>query len=201
MNFQTMHRQREFILIAAAAGVISMFLPWVSISAFGMDVGQSNNGLKGGGILIFFLFAAVLVMAIINNPVTPLSRLQWFLTLIAGAVNLIFTIRFFAGAPDEDAFGLVEASPGVGLWLASISSLCILIGAWAYKRKEDTLKSGFEQLKSRFPGAAAPTSTDTTTPAATTKLQELERLIALRRDGHISEQEFQTMKATLKLDT
>ena len=58
MNFQTMHRQRKFILIAAAAGVISMFLPWVSISAFGMDVGQSNNGVRGGGILIFFLFAA-----------------------------------------------------------------------------------------------------------------------------------------------
>ena len=32
MNFQTMNKQRKFVLIAAAIGVISMFLPWISIS-------------------------------------------------------------------------------------------------------------------------------------------------------------------------
>ena len=32
MNFQTMNKQRKFVLIAAAVGVISMFLPWVSVS-------------------------------------------------------------------------------------------------------------------------------------------------------------------------
>lgn len=201
MNFQTMHRQRKFILIAAAAGVISMFLPWVSISAFGMDVGQSNNGLKGGGILIFFLFAAVLVMAVLNNPVSPLNRLQWFLSLIAGAINLAFTLRFLAGSPNEDTFGLVEARPGIGLWLAAVASLCILIGAWLFKQKEDTLKSGFEQLKSRFPGNATSTLTPTdTTPPTPNKLQELERLIQLRRDGHLSEHEFLAMKAALNLE-
>ena len=31
MNFQTMNKQRKFVLIAAAVGVISMFLPWISI--------------------------------------------------------------------------------------------------------------------------------------------------------------------------
>lgn len=37
MNFQTMNKQRKFVLIPAAAGIISMFLPWVRISVFGFS--------------------------------------------------------------------------------------------------------------------------------------------------------------------
>ncbi len=38
MNFQTMNKQRKFILIAAAVGIIAMFLPWVKISFFGIII-------------------------------------------------------------------------------------------------------------------------------------------------------------------
>src|SRR6266536_3200206 len=56
MNFQTMSRQRKFIMIAAAAGIISVFLPWVTVSIFGES--QSTNGFRSYGIVVFLAFAA-----------------------------------------------------------------------------------------------------------------------------------------------
>ena len=46
MNFQTLNRQRKYILIAAAAGAIAVFLPWATISVdlFGYSASQSING-------------------------------------------------------------------------------------------------------------------------------------------------------------
>ena len=33
MNFQTLNKQRKMILIAAAIGLIAVFLPWIKMSA------------------------------------------------------------------------------------------------------------------------------------------------------------------------
>ncbi len=35
MNFETMSKQRKFVLIAAITGVIATFLPWWSFATFG----------------------------------------------------------------------------------------------------------------------------------------------------------------------
>jgi len=52
-----MHKQRLFIVIAAAVGVFSAFLPWVKISMFGMS--SSASGIDAGdGWLSLVLFAA-----------------------------------------------------------------------------------------------------------------------------------------------
>jgi Na+/H+ antiporter NhaC len=52
MNFETMSKQRKMILIAAAIGIVSMFLPWVSVFGF------SVNGMNGWGVLVFFVFCS-----------------------------------------------------------------------------------------------------------------------------------------------
>ena len=54
LNFQTINKQRKFMLILSALGLICMFLPWVKISFLGM--GASTNGMHGIGILVFICF-------------------------------------------------------------------------------------------------------------------------------------------------
>ena len=56
MDFQTMSKQRKFVLIAALAGVVGMFLPWYSFSVFGAS--GSINGMHGNGIMVFICFAS-----------------------------------------------------------------------------------------------------------------------------------------------
>jgi hypothetical protein len=61
MNFQTMNKQRKFVLIAAGVGIISMFLPWVSVSVLGFS--QTVNGMHDKGILVFLCFSASVIIA------------------------------------------------------------------------------------------------------------------------------------------
>ena len=63
MNFQTMSKQRKFVLIASAIGIISMFLPWFSF--FGFRI----SGMHGVGILVFLCFVIRPHIAITKNDV------------------------------------------------------------------------------------------------------------------------------------
>lgn len=57
-----MHKQRLFILIAGAVGILSAFLPWAKISLFGFST--SASGIEGGdGWLSLALFAAAAGLA------------------------------------------------------------------------------------------------------------------------------------------
>lgn len=74
------------ILIAAAIGAISMFLPWVSVGQLG-----SVNGMHGGGILVFICFIAAGFLAFNGDQTTNLNKMSWMLTLVAG--GLASTLR------------------------------------------------------------------------------------------------------------
>ena len=96
MNFQTMNKQRKFVLIAAVAGVISMFLPWVSISLLGFT--QSVNGMHGSGILVFLCFAASGIVAYLGDQTKNLDKTMWLVTLIAGALATLIVIWYIIDA-------------------------------------------------------------------------------------------------------
>ena len=85
MNFQTMNKQRKFILIAAAVGVVSMFLPWVSISLFGYT--QSVNGMHDIGILVFLCFLAAAAVAYLGDQTQNLERNRWGISLTEGGLS------------------------------------------------------------------------------------------------------------------
>ncbi|MBK6446555.1 MAG: hypothetical protein IPF81_15025 [Bacteroidetes bacterium] len=65
MNFNLLHLQRKFTVLCSAAGVFSIFLPWVSVT--GGFINVSMNGFRGFGIIAFiayglavlFLFSAI----------------------------------------------------------------------------------------------------------------------------------------------
>ena len=198
MNFQTMNRQRKLILIASAIGIVSVFLPWITISMFGMN--QSINGFHGWGILAFLAFVATGVITLIGNQTSALDKGLWFLAIAGGAVALVSVIIAIAsssGSPDG-GLGLVDAGSGIGTYIAIATSLAIVIIAWVFRSPADNLKSGLDGLRKRISIPASSFSdTNTTNTSPTNKIVELERLSKLRENGNITEDEFQQLKSKL----
>jgi hypothetical protein len=189
MNFQAMSKQRKFLLITAAVGLISIFLPWHT--AGGIFEGISVNGFHGLGILVFFLFAGAGVLAILGDQTKPLDKTMWLITLAAGAVSLLCVIVRLSGA--GDAFGILK--PGFGLWIALIVSIGIIAFAWLYRNPGDTLQNAFDGLKGNI--SSASTNITTPTPKTGSKIDELEKLIELKNQGKITDEEYQTLKSKI----
>ena len=146
MNFQTMNKQRKFSLVAAAIGVISVFLPWVTISAFGMN--KNINGFHGWGILVFLAFFAAAVITLTGNQAQVLEKNYWFLVMACGAIALLSIIIEIASSDSlAEGVGFVDAGIGYGMWIAMASAAGVVLFAWMYKSPADNLKSGFEGLK------------------------------------------------------
>ena len=89
------------------------------------------------------------------------------------------------------AFGIVTR--GIGIWIALLASLGIVASAWLFKKPGDSLQAGFESLKKSMPVSTNQPSK----PANTSKVDELEKLINLKNEGKISEEEYEQMKAKL----
>src|SRR5689334_2915365 len=117
MNFQTMSKQRKLILIAAAVGVIAMFLPWWSID-MGF-VGGSVSGMHGEGIVVFLAFVGAIVLCVMGDQTKTLSRQNWMLTLIAGGLAALITLITFFNAPPL-------GDRGFGLYIALLAAIGVV---------------------------------------------------------------------------
>ncbi|MEO7311668.1 MAG: hypothetical protein ABIX01_14790 [Chitinophagaceae bacterium] len=133
MNFATMNKQRKFIMIAALAGIIGIFLPWASFGGF-----ISVNGFNGWGILVFFAFLGAGAIAYLGNQLQTLEKTMWFVALICGAIGLLFSVIFLARA---------GSFSGIGVYVSLLASAGILGSAWMFKNPGDDIKSGFDSLK------------------------------------------------------
>jgi hypothetical protein len=142
MNFQTMCKQRKFVLISAAVGFISMFLPWISLSMMGYS--QSVNGMHDKGILIFLCFVASGVISYLGDQTTNLDKTMWSVTLLAGAIALLFTIWYYSEASNSI---LGSSFIGFGVYIAAIASIGILVSAYMFRSPTDNLKDGFNSMK------------------------------------------------------
>jgi magnesium-transporting ATPase (P-type) len=151
MNFQTLNRQRKFILIAAFAGLVAMFLPWVTVSTGGIfegisEGGMSQNGMHGAGILVFLSFLCAVVLAFRGEQTRALDKTNWLVALTAGAVALLFAVIVLSGTPTGD-LGVVKSSVGYGAWIALLAAVGVLASAWLLKNPADTIKGSFDKLK------------------------------------------------------
>jgi len=135
MNFQTMNKQRKFILIAALAGIIAMFLPWVSVFGF------SSNGMHGSGIVVFLCFIGAGVVAYLGDQTKTLDKTYWFVALACGGLaTLITVINFLRGIEAISYYG-------IGFYAATAASIAVLAAAYVYRSPGDSIKSGFDSLK------------------------------------------------------
>ena len=142
MNFQTMSKQRKFVLISAAIGFISMFLPWISISMFGYS--QSVNGMHDKGIIVFLCFVASGGIAYIGDQTKNLEKTMWTVTLLAGALALIIILWFYSQANDSV---MGSSLIGFGLYIAALAAIGVLGSAYLFRSPTDNLKDGFDSMK------------------------------------------------------
>lgn len=147
------------ILIAAAIGVIAMFLPWWSIS-MGIFGGGSINGMHGEGIIVFLCFIGAIVLALMGDQTKNLTQSSWMLALIAGGLAAIISFITFLNVPEL-------ADRGIGLYLALLASIGVVAFAFMFRSASDSLQSGFDSLKSGFTSNVNTTSSGTTTTTTT----------------------------------
>jgi hypothetical protein len=138
MNFQTMSKQRKFVLIAALVGVVATFLPWWSFSTFGYA--YSINGFHGLGILAFLCFVAAGVMAYMDDQTTNLNKTKWMATLIAGGIATLIILYYMVGS------GSVMSTLGIGIYLSALAALGIVLSAFLFRSPTDDIKGGFDSL-------------------------------------------------------
>jgi hypothetical protein len=201
MNFQLMHKQRKLILIAAIVGIISIFLPWITISAGGpgLNMSVNRNGFHGSGVVVFLAFAATVILVLTGDEKMSLRRTSWIIALALGLVALLFIgicMSNLSGV--TGGYGLVDASIGFGLWIALAASLGILGSAWLLKSPGDSIKLAIDEMKINMNSSGSLRSgTGPVSGPPSGKVTDLERLIELRNQNKITEEEYQQMKSKL----
>lgn len=201
MNFQTLHTQRKYLLIASAIGVIAVFLPWltISVSMFGVSESNSTNGFRSYGIMVFIAFIVAGIIPLMGNQQSALEKNLWFSELIAGAIAVLFLVISFFNLSNSlgGGFGIANASYGFGMWIALVASLAILLISWMYRDPSNNLKEGFDSLKHTIATRTSTFNNTNTTSTSNNKISELERLAKLRDNGSINEEEYAQMKAKI----
>jgi hypothetical protein len=135
-----MRFQRVGIIIAAAAGMLGTFLPWVNVPILGSFVGTQSDGW-----ITFVLFALTAFLAIVGNKQRVLRGGQFFITMLfgvaAGGFGLWKIIDFHTSIgntasdnPLTRAVGSV-VSIGVGLYLIVIAGLAVLVLGSAFRKE------------------------------------------------------------------
>ena len=167
MNFQTISKQRKFVLISSAVGFISMFLPWVSISILGYS--QSVNGMHDKGILVFICFVATGLIAWLGDQAKNLDRMMWMTVLLTGTVALLLTIWFYSQATSSI---MGSSIVGSGVYISAIASIGILASAYLFKSPADNLKDGFNSMKKTIKGKIGNSANVTTTSSTPSTFME-----------------------------
>ena len=141
MNFQTLNKQRKFVLIAAAVGIISCFLPWITIS-FGGFGGGSVNGMHSWGMLAFLAFIGAGVSAFLGDQTKTMASTFWFVALACGALSVLGVLLYFINIPT--GFG---ASYGFGIFIGAAAAIGVLASAYMFRSPGDSIKGGFDSMK------------------------------------------------------
>jgi asparagine N-glycosylation enzyme membrane subunit Stt3 len=152
MNFQTLNRQRKFIVLAALAGLIAMFLPWVTVSAgsiFGgpddQSMSISQNGMHGSGIIVFLFYICAAGLSLLGDQTRTLEKSAWLGTIAAGAIAVLFTIILLTNTP-TGSMGFAKSSIGFGAWISALATISILASAWLLRTPGYTIKDSFNHL-------------------------------------------------------
>ena len=133
-----MHKQRLVIIIAAAIGVISAFLPWASID--GGFLGRvSVNGIQGDGLITFLAFIAAGVLAFLGDqkqPITTDAKFKWGIVGTGALAALIAVIAMI------NVSGVPFTSVGFGVYLSILAGAVIVAIPFLDPKMLDSLPIG-----------------------------------------------------------
>lgn len=201
MNLATMNRQRVFLAICSLIGIVSVFLPWATVSAglFGVSMSESTSGFRGGGVGVMVVFIFMLIISFAGNQTKPFGKSLWLVALALGFIACLLVVVNLMRTQDVGGFGLVEAGRGAGIWIALVAAAGSLISAWALRDPSHDLASSFESLKKEIPfktiSSSSQVSENGKVQTQSDIVAELERLAELRNKGMLTEQEYLNMKS------
>jgi hypothetical protein len=136
MDFNSLHKQRKFVMIAALVGIISMFLPWVSF------MGYSSNGLGGAGTLILLAFIAAGVLAYLGDQKKPMAKNNWLGALGCGALIILIWVINFLRLP-SGASNVI----GIGFWVCALAAAGVLVPTFLFRDPSQDLKQSLSDMK------------------------------------------------------
>jgi hypothetical protein len=126
MNF---HKQKLYSLIIAGVALVSLLLPWVSIS-FGF-AGGSFNGFRGWGILSLFGIIGIAASCFMGNKALPFDDTFKKVALGSFAAIGLGALLFFLRLSSAFGGGFGGVSAGIGLWIclvAGVLGIVFLLG-------------------------------------------------------------------------
>lgn len=143
-----MHKQRLAVIIAAGLGLVSLFLPWASLSMFG--VSYSVNGLQAGGpgyiMLVVFVVAGVFAF-LGDDRTAPIDASK--VKIVAGVAALGVLMMLY-----QLLAGIGFSYAGLGAYLAFIAALAVLAVPFVIKDSgaiemptADSIKDEFNEIK------------------------------------------------------
>ncbi len=115
-------KQKMYLLIFAALGLISLLLPWARVSAYGFS--SSQNGLKGEGLIALLGIIGLCVAALMGDKTKALDTNMRYVALGSFGAIILATILVFLSIKSP-------VKPGLGLFLAiavSVLGLLLLLG-------------------------------------------------------------------------
>jgi hypothetical protein len=135
----SLHMQRIVVAVAAGAGMLATFLPWVKMPIMG-----SIDGTAGDGWITFSLFAVSLLLAFLGKRRFALSvgsRIGAIAPALLASVLGIWKVFDFkqkmADAPRDNPFAQALASSvqvGAGLYLVIIAGIVLVVLCLAFRK-------------------------------------------------------------------
>lgn len=162
-----MEKNRLFIIISAAVGIIGSFLPWVSVNA-GAFGSYSVNGLHGDGWFILICGVVAIVLACLNDVKSSLPKGLAIGVIVSGAIATVvglidvFNVNKFVA--DFNGYGV---SIGFGLILTLIASIAIVVTGLLAMSGGKITKGTFEELAESGKGFAQSVGRVTTSTVKT----------------------------------
>jgi predicted small secreted protein len=146
MDFNSLHKQRMFIMGSAVVGLIACFLPWFKVN---MGIASaSSNAMDGtGGVIVLIAFIACGVLAFLGDQKSNLSKTAWLAVLgVAALAALILVINILnKGGVPKMARSYVKM--GIGIILALVAVVGVLASAYMFKGAGQDLKQSLNEMK------------------------------------------------------
>jgi hypothetical protein len=186
-----MSRQRRFILVASATGIISIFLPWAVVDV--VRVHKHINGFHGYGIIVFIAFAVTGIICFSGDRHKTVSKTIWCIVMATGMVALVFTVISLLNINWSPG---LNAKTGFGVWVSLFAAIVVIASDLFLKSSNTGFKTGLDSFR-RSISIPIMNATDIKANAGISKITELEKLTRLKANGDISEEEFQQLKSQL----
>jgi hypothetical protein len=137
------HKQRLGVLIAAAAGIVATFLPWIHAPIIG-----SVSGTQGDGWITLILFLPAVILCLSGDSTKPIKggkRLGTVIPSLIASLIGAYKIADFKSIKssmnegmEDNPFAEMFASTvqiGIGLYLLIAAGVAVAVLAWALDKK------------------------------------------------------------------